>query len=994
MITQQATGLTGVWAAFLRGEVSFPEAETRAAAPDIVASVDDDEMDRIADAGNAFVQNGNALAAVHGYELLIIALQAGIASDGQAKALRRARIRAIEAAKTALTDAPDGLLFRWALSLAQDELLGSNDDGVIGEISFHAGVLNLDPYVARRILVPKSAYDESIRLWKLRLEQRIGDRFPEMADVVRMPEPADALAAADRWLRSAIHHQRGGNCGLAIKALLQTIQARRLLGYAEADDHDVDQLVLEGLDTLDPKTQAIAYAAVLKMALQLGRRIDPARVEPLLQPSVATVIANLQLGEAYDFVIEVAQLLQISAPERALDLFAESRRLLTFGVDQTVNNFLRLELNVICSTVPAELVERLKTENDTSAGRIWLDSHPGLSDCVTACGYVLLATLSMRRCQEPDGRACLARINEGFPDFAQHHRPALDQLDVDLIDGWAVDARDAGAYGEAIRRFGDAVTVAVRAGLIEQAFSELAFIEQVVLQHRTADALDAAAQVLSEAGLILQAAAGDRALWSVVTLAHAVLSMSLDRADTATATITRLVQTAKGGRFGSELAAHPRYDVHADASAEADLEQIARMSAEAGGDILGNASVDVDEEALLGAYIRRFDGTSGATALERLANLQHRFDAYVDDRLLPVDRALPQTLAPEDLQHITDDDTVLLDLYLGRGTDGIAKQLAILSTKAHTDVVRHPNPGTGSIADVVGALREAVVQFTPVGVVDPGAEQQLAADADTFFGEPLLTALAAHHAAGRRHLRIVPHGPLHFYPLHLIGAPGASLADDWTITYLPNVQLARPLPTAPDGPKIAIGLSFANDPLLPPLTSSIAETVAVANIFGTVPLIDGAATKSSVLAALARARYLHLSTHGKHNVAAPAFQCLYVAGKTSAERLFAYELLALDLSGLEVVTLSACETALGRFDRGDNLRGLPASLLLAGAQAIVGTLWPVVSPATATFFPAFYAALEPGVRVRDAFRAAQTACRSAHPPYAHWGAFYLVDRTH
>jgi CHAT domain len=46
-----------------------------------------------------------------------------------------------------------------------------------------------------------------------------------------------------------------------------------------------------------------------------------------------------------------------------------------------------------------------------------------------------------------------------------------------------------------------------------------------------------------------------------------------------------------------------------------------------------------------------------------------------------------------------------------------------------------------------------------------------------------------------------------------------------------------------------------------------------------------------------------------------------------------------------LVTLSACETALGRVDRADNLRGLPATLLAAGAEVVVGTLWPVLADA-------------------------------------------------
>ncbi|WP_075024262.1 CHAT domain-containing protein [Actinomadura madurae] len=64
-------------------------------------------------------------------------------------------------------------------------------------------------------------------------------------------------------------------------------------------------------------------------------------------------------------------------------------------------------------------------------------------------------------------------------------------------------------------------------------------------------------------------------------------------------------------------------------------------------------------------------------------------------------------------------------------------------------------------------------------------------------------------------------------------------------------------------------------------------------------------------------------------------------------RVFAHDILKTDLRGVELVTMSACESALGRFDINDNLHGLPAALLSAGAAAIVGCLWPV-APDVAT----------------------------------------------
>ncbi len=57
---------------------------------------------------------------------------------------------------------------------------------------------------------------------------------------------------------------------------------------------------------------------------------------------------------------------------------------------------------------------------------------------------------------------------------------------------------------------------------------------------------------------------------------------------------------------------------------------------------------------------------------------------------------------------------------------------------------------------------------------------------------------------------------------------------------------------------------------------------------------------------------------------------------------------------------SACETALGRVDLGDNLRGLSANALVAGAATIIGTLWPVDKTAARAFFGSLYGELREG----------------------------------
>jgi len=98
------------------------------------------------------------------------------------------------------------------------------------------------------------------------------------------------------------------------------------------------------------------------------------------------------------------------------------------------------------------------------------------------------------------------------------------------------------------------------------------------------------------------------------------------------------------------------------------------------------------------------------------------------------------------------------------------------------------------------------------------------------------------------------------------------------------------------------------------------------------------------------------------------------------------------LSQLHLVTLSACETALGRFDIGDNLRGLPAALLLGGASCLIGTLWAVDADASKFFFVTLYTTLNAGSSRLEAFATAQRATRRQFPRYQDWGAFYLIGQ--
>ena len=70
--------------------------------------------------------------------------------------------------------------------------------------------------------------------------------------------------------------------------------------------------------------------------------------------------------------------------------------------------------------------------------------------------------------------------------------------------------------------------------------------------------------------------------------------------------------------------------------------------------------------------------------------------------------------------------------------------------------------------------------------------------------------------------------------------------------------------------------------------------------------------------------------------------------------LTAEELVGLDLSHAELVTLSACETGRGEQVTGQGVMGLRASVIAAGARSMLMSLWKVPDEGTMKLMKAFY----------------------------------------
>lgn len=357
-------------------------------------------------------------------------------------------------------------------------------------------------------------------------------------------------------------------------------------------------------------------------------------------------------------------------------------------------------------------------------------------------------------------------------------------------------------------------------------------------------------------------------------------------------------------------------------------------------------------------------------------------------RNLQVARDVLQSAAPElsSLVTVTSVPSAKLSSLIGADETLIEyyyngdNLIAFVLSSTGLSVMKLNGSGLGS---QVQALRTAIEQ--------PGTETWQVQSRALYekLWKPLETSIPT------KNVIIVAHGALHYLPFSVLQAKDGSLLIDWVgLRFLPSASVLNflhPLSAKKDSQLLVLGNPDLGDTKLD-LKFAENEARLIAGMNKTSRLLvrlDASETNLKKTAGIFSR--LHFATHGKFQADDPLSSGLYLAKDIKNDGVLTVgELYSMNLDA-DLVTLSACETGLGKVANGDDVVGLTRGFLYAGSRSIVASLWSVDDQATATLMEAFYENLS-NQNKQEALRLAQLKTRKAFPHPFYWAAFQLTGR--
>ncbi len=368
-----------------------------------------------------------------------------------------------------------------------------------------------------------------------------------------------------------------------------------------------------------------------------------------------------------------------------------------------------------------------------------------------------------------------------------------------------------------------------------------------------------------------------------------------------------------------------------------------------------------------------------------------------------------EQLSEKEVSEMLPAKSAMINYFLGDHS------LAIFVTLAGGDTYSYTQTLSDEFEDDLTSFLENLQQ-RPTSSPEQVGDYQKQAEA---LYELLLVDALSQIPVGTNHLIFVPDGILAYLPFGVLVKPSEQnytrfadllyLTKAYQISYAPSPIIWRSMSEAqvPAKGALVFAPSFGEEALnetaslatrkatLGPLFFNTEEAQNIGELTGSRLFTKREATLTNLNQYLEEADILHFATHAKVEENLPRYSYLAFSGPDSLpEQLFLSEIYNLDLKA-NMVVLSACETGLGRLQRGEGLISLARGFAYAGAKSIVPSLWSVNDQATASIMTEFYRQLADGQTKSSALQQAQFQYLNeqndehlAHPYY--WAAFTII----
>lgn len=365
------------------------------------------------------------------------------------------------------------------------------------------------------------------------------------------------------------------------------------------------------------------------------------------------------------------------------------------------------------------------------------------------------------------------------------------------------------------------------------------------------------------------------------------------------------------------------------------------------------------------------------------------------------------TASLEEVQSWLNEDQAMLSYFVGDSASYVFK---VLKNDLELVILEEDYPLEERVTD----LRQSLYSYH----LDPNRSDEL-------YLQMAATYVQTAHDLHRRlihplgnlpeHLIILPAGLLGYIPFEVLLSEEPTKVTDFvnhpyllrkhTISYTYSATLLREMLEQQHQPKYRKLLAFApafeasqeqyadmtamrSD--LTALMHNIPEAESIHNVLGGTLFSNEDATKEKFLAEASKYSILHCATHGKADDVNSNYSYLAFSNADSIDHLlYVQDLYNMNLNA-DMVTLSACETGIGKLYRGEGVASIARGFSYAGAKSIITTLWSVNDQKMAEIMALFYQNLATGLEKDVALRNAKLTYLEdqkqnfAHPFY--WAA--------